>query len=61
MTVFFEGAKVLLSFTFLIDVHEEIMAEGKTMVGVIEGDAVPQLAEYYKKGMFPLDKISKVL
>jgi hypothetical protein len=28
------------------------MAEGKTMVGVIEGDAVPQLAEYYKKGCF---------
>lgn len=37
-----------------INVHEEIMAEGKTMVGVIEGDAVPQLfipelVEYYKK------------
>ncbi|MED4600827.1 NAD(P)-dependent alcohol dehydrogenase [Paenibacillus validus] len=47
-----------------INVHEEIMAEGKTMVGVIEGDAVPQLfipelVEYYKKGMFPFDKLVK--
>ncbi|WP_141333946.1 NAD(P)-dependent alcohol dehydrogenase [Paenibacillus sp. tmac-D7] len=47
-----------------INVHEEIMAEGKTMVGVIEGDAVPQLfipelVEYFKKGMFPFDKLVK--
>ena len=45
-----------------IDVHNDIMAEGKTMVGVIEGDAVPQLfipqlVEYYKKGLFPFDKL----
>jgi aryl-alcohol dehydrogenase len=45
-----------------INVHEEIMAEGKTMVGVIEGDAVPQLfipqlVDYYKNGMFPFDKL----
>ncbi|WP_188205554.1 NAD(P)-dependent alcohol dehydrogenase [Alkalibacillus aidingensis] len=47
-----------------INVHEEIMAEGKTMVGVIEGDAVPQLfipklVEYYKEGRFPFDKLVK--
>lgn len=47
-----------------INVHEEIMAEGKTMVGVIEGDAVPQLfipelVEYYKAGRFPFDKLVK--
>lgn len=47
-----------------INVHEEIMAEGKTMVGVIEGDAVPQLfipqlVEYYKKGLFPFDRLVK--
>lgn len=45
-----------------IDVHNEIMAEGKTMMGVIEGDAVPklfipQLIVYYKKGLFPFDKL----
>jgi aryl-alcohol dehydrogenase len=41
-----------------------MMAEGKTMVGVIEGDAVPQLfipqlVEYFKKGLFPFDKLVK--
>lgn len=45
-----------------IHVHEEIMAEGKTMVGVVEGDSVPQvfipkLLEYYKEGLFPFDKL----
>ncbi|WP_078592885.1 NAD(P)-dependent alcohol dehydrogenase [Evansella clarkii] len=45
-----------------IHVHEEIMAEGKTMVGVIEGDSVPQvfipeLVEFYKQGLFPFDKL----
>lgn len=48
-----------------INVHEEIMAEGKSMVGVIEGDSVPQLfipllVEYYKNGMFPFDKLVKL-
>ncbi|AST90977.1 MULTISPECIES: NAD(P)-dependent alcohol dehydrogenase [Sutcliffiella] len=47
-----------------IDVHNDIMAEGKTMMGVIEGDAVPrvfipQLVEYYKAGRFPIDKLVK--
>lgn len=47
-----------------IDVHNDLMAEGKTMVGVIEGDAVPnvfipQLVEYYKAGLFPFDKLVK--
>ncbi len=46
------------------DVHNDIMAEGKTVMGVIEGDTVPkvfipQLVEYYKKGQFPLDKLVK--
>lgn len=47
-----------------IDVHNDIMAEGKTMVGVIEGDSVPkvfipQLVDYFKKGQFPFDKLVK--
>ena len=46
------------------DVHTDIMAEGKAIVGVIEGDTVsqlfiPQLIEYYKKGQFPFDKLVK--
>lgn len=47
-----------------IDVHNDIMAEGKTMMGVIEGDSVPnvfipQLVDYYKAGQFPFDKLVK--
>lgn len=47
-----------------IDVHNDIMAEGKTMVGVIEGDSVPkvfipELVEYFKRGEFPFDKLVK--
>lgn len=47
-----------------IDVQTDIMSEGKTLVGVIEGDAVPQLyipqmIEYYKRGLFPFDKLVK--
>ncbi|MHA6251884.1 NAD(P)-dependent alcohol dehydrogenase [Oceanobacillus sp. CAU 1775] len=47
-----------------IDVHNDLMAEGKTMMGVIEGDSVPnvfipQLVEYYKNGQFPFDQLVK--
>lgn len=38
------------------------MAEGKSLVGVIEGDAVPalfipRLVQLYKQGKFPIDKL----
>lgn len=47
-----------------IDMFGELMAEGKTITGVIEGAAVPkvfipQLIEYYRQGRFPIDKIMK--
>lgn len=47
-----------------IDMFGELMAEGKTLRGVIEGAAVPkvfipQLIEYYRQGRFPVDKIMK--
>jgi aryl-alcohol dehydrogenase len=45
-----------------IDVHNDLMAEGKSMIGVIEGDSVPrvfipQLVEFYKAGRFPFDRL----
>lgn len=45
-----------------LDVHNDLMAEGKSMIGVIEGDSVPrvfipQLISYYKAGKFPFDKL----
>lgn len=47
-----------------LDVHQDLMAEGKSMIGVIEGDSVPrvfipQLVSYYKDGRFPFDKLVK--
>ena len=47
-----------------IDVHNDLMAEGKSMIGVIEGDSVPRvfipkLMEFYKAGKFPFDKLVK--
>lgn len=47
-----------------LDIHPDLMAEGKTMVGVIEGDSVPrvfipQLVAYYKAGRFPFDRLVK--
>lgn len=45
-----------------LDIQNDLMAEGKSMIGVIEGDSVPrvfipQLIEYYKEGRFPFDKL----
>lgn len=47
-----------------LDVHHDLMAEGKSMIGVIEGDSVPrvfipQLVAYYKAGRFPFDRLVK--
>lgn len=47
-----------------LDIHQDLMAEGKSMIGVIEGDSVPrvfipQLVAYYKAGRFPFDKLVK--
>ena len=44
--------------------RNDIMAEGKTMMGVIEGDSVPrvfipELVNYYKDGKFPFDRLVK--
>ncbi len=47
-----------------LDVQNDLMAEGKSMIGVIEGDSVPRvfipkLVEFYKAGKFPFDKLVK--
>lgn len=44
------------------NIQQDIMGESKHVVGVIEGDAIPQLfipklIKYYQKGMFPFDKL----
>ncbi|MDR8311152.1 aryl-alcohol dehydrogenase [Acinetobacter baumannii] len=45
-----------------LNVQNDLMAEGKSLVGVIEGDAVPalfipRLVQLYKQGKFPIDKL----
>lgn len=59
----FSGKLTILGVTgeLTINVQKELMSEGKTMAGCVEGDSnpkifIPQLLEYYKKGLFPFDK-----
>ncbi|MDO5100314.1 MAG: NAD(P)-dependent alcohol dehydrogenase [Eubacteriales bacterium] len=61
-----DGTCVVLGATgdLTINVQNELMGEGKSLIGVIEGDAIPKLfiptlLDYYKKGQFPFDKLIK--
>lgn len=45
-----------------LNLYEALMAERKSMIGVIEGNSnpklfIPKLIAYYKKGLFPIDKL----
>lgn len=58
------GTCVVLGATQELTIHveEELMGVGKTLVGLVEGCSVPkvfipQLLNYYRKGMFPFDKL----
>ena len=47
-----------------VNMTNDLLLEGKTMIGAIEGDATPQifipkLIQYYKEGKFPFDKLIK--
>ena len=47
-----------------IQMQNSLMATGRTLMGVVEGDSVPkifipQLVELYKAGKFPFDKLIK--
>lgn len=52
------GGDVTLNFT------DDILMEGKKVMGTVQGDSVPQLhipklIQYYKEGKFPFDKLVK--
>ncbi|HBR6852121.1 TPA: NAD(P)-dependent alcohol dehydrogenase [Klebsiella aerogenes] len=58
------GTVAVVGFTgdITFNVQNDLMAEGKSLIGVIEGDAVPQLfipqlVQFYKQGKFPIDKL----
>ncbi len=62
----FDGTCVVLGATgdVTFNIQDELMGDGKSLVGVIEGDSIPklfipELLAYYKKGMFPFDKLIK--
>lgn len=59
-----ELAVVGIGSDFEMDLMQDLMGKGKTIKGVIEGDAVPKvfipkLIAYYQQGLFPFDKLIK--
>ena len=62
----FDGTCVVVGATgdLTINVQNELMGDGKSLIGVVEGDAVPKnfipkLLDYYHRGQFPFDKLIK--
>jgi aryl-alcohol dehydrogenase len=58
------GTCIVLGATQELTIHvqNELMGAGKKLVGLVEGCSIPQifipeLLEYYQKGMFPFDKL----
>lgn len=58
------GICVVLGATQELTIHveEDLMGVGKTLAGLVEGCSVPkifipQLLDYYRKGMFPFDRL----
>ncbi|WP_122790098.1 NAD(P)-dependent alcohol dehydrogenase [Intestinibacillus sp. Marseille-P6563] len=62
----FMGTCVVLGATgdVTFNIQAELMGDAKSLIGVLEGDSIPKvfipkLLDYYKKGMFPFDKLIK--
>lgn len=62
----FDGTCVVVGATGDIEfnVQNELMGDGKSLIGVIEGDSIPKeflpkLMAYYRNGQFPFDKLIK--
>jgi aryl-alcohol dehydrogenase len=58
------GTCIVLGATQELTIHveNELMGTGKKLVGIVEGCSIPQLfipqlLEYYKKGLFPFDRL----
>lgn len=65
-SVGFMGKGVILGATgdVTFNIQQELMGDFKSLLGVIEGDAIPKLfipklLSYYKQGRFPIDKLIK--
>ncbi len=62
----FMGTAVVLGATgdVTFNIQAELMGDAKSLIGIVEGDSIPKLfipklLDYYKKGMFPFDKLVK--
>lgn len=58
------GAVAVGKKDLTLNITNEIVVKAATIMGIVEGDAVPQLfipkmIEFYKQGMFPFDKLIK--
>lgn len=65
-SVRFMGTCVVLGATgdVTINIQNELMGDAKSLIGIVEGDSIPKLfipklLDYYKKGMFPFDRLIK--
>ena len=65
-SVRFYGTAVVLGATgdVTINIQDELMGDAKSLIGIVEGDSIPKLfipklLDYYKKGMFPFDRLVK--
>lgn len=62
----FMGTAVVLGATgdVTLNIQTELMGDAKSLIGIVEGDSIPKLfipklLAYYKKGLFPFDKLIK--
>lgn len=62
-----DGSCVVVGATgdVTFNVQTELMSQGKSLIGVIEGDSVPKdfipkLIDYYHEGRFPIDRLMQV-
>ena len=60
------GTAMLIGMTgdLTLNIQAELMADSKKLIGLVEGDSIPQLfipelVNYYKAGLFPFDKLVK--
>lgn len=60
----FMGTVVVLGATgdVTFNIQAELMGDAKSLIGIVEGDSIPKLfipklLDYYKKGVFPFDKL----
>lgn len=63
-SVRFLGTCVTLGATgdVTINIQNELMGDAKSLIGIVEGDSIPKLfipklLDYYRKGMFPFDRL----